>query len=64
MKTLRFSFSYLLAVLLLLGHFAQAQSSTVTTDKPKGMTKTVKGGIIGGLGGAAGGAIFGPRDWR
>jgi outer membrane protein OmpA-like peptidoglycan-associated protein len=59
MKTLRFSFSYLLALLLLVGHFAQAQSSTVTTDKPKGMTKTVKGGIIGGLGGAAGGAILG-----
>jgi outer membrane protein OmpA-like peptidoglycan-associated protein len=59
MKTLRFSFSYLLALLLLVGHFAQAQSSTVTTDKPKGMNKTTKGGIIGGLGGAAGGAILG-----
>ena len=59
MKTLKFSFSYLLAVLLLLGHFAQAQSTTVSTDKPKGMSKTLKGGIIGGLGGAAGGAILG-----
>jgi outer membrane protein OmpA-like peptidoglycan-associated protein len=59
MKTLRFSFSYLLALLLLIGHFAQAQTSTVTTDKPKGMNKTTKGGIIGGLGGAAGGAILG-----
>ena len=59
MKALRFSFSYLLTLLLLIGHFAQAQTSTVTTDKPKGMSKTVKGGIIGGLGGAAGGAILG-----
>ena len=59
MKTLRFSFSYLLALLLLLGHFAQAQTSTVTTDKPKGMSKTLKGGILGGLGGAAGGAVLG-----
>jgi outer membrane protein OmpA-like peptidoglycan-associated protein len=59
MKTLRFSFSYLLALLLLVGHFAQAQTSTVSTAKPKGMNKTTKGGIIGGLGGAAGGAILG-----
>jgi outer membrane protein OmpA-like peptidoglycan-associated protein len=58
MKTLKLSFSYLLAILLLLGHFAQAQTSTVSTDKPKGMTKTLKGGIIGGLGGAVvGGAV-------
>ncbi len=59
MKSLKLSFSYLLAMLLLLGHFAQAQSTTVTTDKPAGMSKTLKGGIIGGLGGAAGGAILG-----
>jgi outer membrane protein OmpA-like peptidoglycan-associated protein len=59
MKILKLSFSYMLAVLLLLGHFAQAQSTTVTTDKPAGMSKTLKGGIIGGLGGAAGGAILG-----
>ncbi|WP_223651735.1 OmpA family protein [Hymenobacter psoromatis] len=59
MKSLKLSFSYLLAVLLLLGHFAQAQTTTVTTDQPKGMSKTVKGGIFGGLGGAAGGAILG-----
>ncbi|MGI4873340.1 MAG: OmpA family protein [Janthinobacterium lividum] len=59
MKNFRFSFSSLLAFLLLLGHFAQAQTTTVSTDKPKGMSKTVKGGIIGGLGGAAGGAILG-----
>ena len=59
MKVLRFSFSYLLALLLLVGHFAQAQSTTITTDKPKGMSKTAKGGIIGGLGGAAGGALLG-----
>jgi outer membrane protein OmpA-like peptidoglycan-associated protein len=58
MKSLKLSFSYLLAVLLLLGHFTQAQT-TITTDKPKGMSKTLKGGIIGGLSGAAGGAILG-----
>ncbi len=59
MRTLKISFYNLLAVLLLLGHFAQAQSGTITTDKPKGMNKTTKGGLIGGLGGAAGGAILG-----
>ena len=59
MKALRFSFSYLLSLLLLLGHFAQAQSTTVTTDKPKGMSKTLKGGLIGGLGGAAAGGVLG-----
>ena len=59
MKVFKFSFSYLLAVLLLLGHLAQAQSTTVSTDKPKGMSKTLKGGLIGGLGGAAGGALLG-----
>jgi outer membrane protein OmpA-like peptidoglycan-associated protein len=58
MKTLKLSFSYLLAMLLLLGHFAQAQTTTVTTDKPKGMSKTLKGGLLGGLGGAVvGGAV-------
>ena len=59
MKSFRFSFPSLLAFLLLLAHFAQAQTTTVSTDKPKGMSKTAKGGIIGGLGGAAGGAILG-----
>ncbi|GAA4508982.1 OmpA family protein [Hymenobacter ginsengisoli] len=58
MKTLKLSFSYLLAMLLLLGHFAQAQTSTVSTDKPKGMSKSLKGGLLGGLGGAVvGGAV-------
>ena len=59
MKILKISAYHLLALLLLLGHFAQAQSTTVTTDKPKGMSKTLKGGLIGGLGGAAGGALLG-----
>ncbi|QKG58956.1 OmpA family protein [Hymenobacter sp. BRD128] len=45
-------------MLLMLGHFAQAQTTTVTTDKPAGMSKTLKGGLIGGLGGAVvGGAV-------
>ncbi|MGI4884313.1 MAG: OmpA family protein [Janthinobacterium lividum] len=59
MKNFRTPFSFLLALLLLVGQLAQAQTSTVTTDKPKGMTKTLKGGLIGGLGGAAGGALLG-----
>ena len=45
--------------LLLVTQLVQAQTTTVTTDKPKGMSKTLKGGIIGGLGGAAGGAVLG-----
>lgn len=59
MKNLRTSFSILLALLLLVSQWAQAQTTTVSTDKPKGMSKTLKGGLIGGLGGAAGGALLG-----
>ncbi|KAA9338422.1 OmpA family protein [Hymenobacter busanensis] len=56
MNTLRSSLAMLLAFVLLLGStFSQAQ--TTTTKKP--MSKTAKGGIIGGLGGAAGGAVLG-----
>jgi len=59
MKILRSSFTFLLALLLLVNNFAQAQSTTVSTDKPKGMSKTLKGGIIGGLGGAVAGGVAG-----
>ena len=59
MKFLRLPLTSLLSLLLLLGHMAQAQTTTVTTDKPKGMSKTLKGGLLGGLGGAAGGAVLG-----
>ncbi|AWM33371.1 OmpA family protein [Hymenobacter nivis] len=59
MKNLRTPFSFLLALLLLVGQLVQAQSTTVSTAKPKGMNKATKGGIIGGLGGAAGGALLG-----
>ncbi len=54
MTNLRSLFVLLLAVLLLGGNFAEAQT---TTKKP--WSKTAKGGVIGGLGGAAGGAILG-----
>ena len=59
MKKLKISFTSFLVLLVSLTHLAQAQTTTVTTDKPKGMNKTLKGGILGGLGGAAGGAILG-----
>ncbi len=59
MQHLRSSFTFFLALLLLVGHFGQAQTTTVSTAKPKGMSKALKGGIIGGLGGAAGGALLG-----
>ena len=59
MKILRFSFAFLLGLLLLVNNFAQAQSSTVSTNKPKGMSKALKGGLIGGLGGAVAGGIAG-----
>ena len=70
MQRIQHAFSGLLTGLLLLGHLAQAQSTTTTTttngasttvstDKPKGMSKALKGGIIGGLGGAAAGGVLG-----
>ncbi|HEX8506530.1 MAG TPA: OmpA family protein [Hymenobacter sp.] len=60
MKFLRSSLAFLLALLLLVNNFAQAQSSTVSTEKPKGtMSKTLKGGLIGGLGGAVAGGVAG-----
>jgi len=59
MKNFRSSLSFLFALLLLVSNFVQAQTTTVTTDKPKGMSKTVKGGIIGGLGGAVAGGVAG-----
>ncbi|ALW85335.1 hypothetical protein AUC43_09650 [Hymenobacter sedentarius] len=59
MKFLRSSLTFLLALLLLVNNFAQAQSTTVSTDKPKGMSKTLKGGLIGGLGGAVAGGVAG-----
>lgn len=62
MKILRSSLVFLLALVLLVNSFAQAQSTeptTVSTDKPKGMSKTAKGGIIGGLGGAVVGGVAG-----
>ena len=59
MKFLRLPLASLLSFLLLLGHFAQAQTTTVTTDKPKGMSKTLKGGLLGGLGGAVAGGVAG-----
>ncbi|WP_239691525.1 OmpA family protein [Hymenobacter lapidarius] len=60
MKFLRLSFTLLLALLLMVDNFAQAQSSTVGTARPKGtMSKTLKGGLIGGLGGAVAGGVAG-----
>ncbi|WP_078063251.1 OmpA family protein [Solirubrum puertoriconensis] len=56
MNKLRSTFAFLLAfVLLMTSTLSQAQ--TTTTKKP--MSKTAKGAIIGGLGGAAGGAVLG-----
>ena len=60
MKFFRSSLTFLLALLLLVNNFAQAQSSTISTNRPKGtMSKTLKGGLIGGLGGAVAGGIAG-----
>lgn len=59
MKFLRSSLAFLLTLLLLVNNFAQAQSTTVSTDKPKGMSKTLKGGLLGGLGGAVVGGVAG-----
>lgn len=59
MKNFRLPLTFLFALLLLVNNFVQAQTTTVTTDKPKGMSKAVKGGIIGGLGGAVAGGVAG-----
>ena len=63
MKFFRSSLAFLLAFVLLLNSFAQAQTTTTTTTvstaKPKGMSKTLKGGLIGGLGGAVVGGVAG-----
>ncbi|MBT9391769.1 OmpA family protein [Hymenobacter sp. NST-14] len=56
MTNSRSFFVLLLAVLLLGGTFAEAQTTT-TTRKP--WSKTAKGAVLGGLGGAAGGAVLG-----
>ncbi|WP_460613993.1 MULTISPECIES: OmpA family protein [Hymenobacter] len=56
MKNLRSLFVLMLAVLLLGSSYAEAQTTT-TTKKP--WSKTAKGAVIGGLGGAAGGAVLG-----
>ncbi|MET4106661.1 OmpA family protein [Hymenobacter sp. UYP22] len=56
MKNLRSLFALLMAVLLLGSSSAEAQTTT-TAKKP--WSKTAKGAVIGGLGGAAGGAVLG-----
>lgn len=56
MKNLRSLFALLLAVLLLGSSYAEAQTTT-TAKKP--WSKTARGAVIGGLGGAAGGAVLG-----
>ena len=59
MKNLKRSVALLLLLLTGFAQLAQAQRTTISTGKPKGMSKTLKGGIIGGLSGGAGGAILG-----
>jgi outer membrane protein OmpA-like peptidoglycan-associated protein len=59
MKNFRLPLTFLFALLLLVNNFVQAQTTTVSTDKPKGMSKTLKGGLIGGLGGAVAGGVAG-----
>ncbi|TGE19368.1 OmpA family protein [Hymenobacter elongatus] len=56
MKTLRSYIAMMLAVLLLGTNYAEAQT-TPTAKKP--WSKTAKGAVLGGLGGAAGGAVLG-----
>jgi outer membrane protein OmpA-like peptidoglycan-associated protein len=56
MKNFR-SFFFLLLALLMIGNNA-VQAQTTTTEK-KPWSKTAKGGIIGGLGGAAAGGVLG-----
>ena len=60
MKNLRSFLTFVLALLLLVNNFVQAQDEPRTTaTKRTGMSKGVKGGIIGGLGGAALGGVAG-----
>ncbi|WP_022822362.1 OmpA family protein [Hymenobacter norwichensis] len=57
MTDLRSFFLVLLALLTVGTSTVQAQTETTTTKKP--WSKTAKGGIIGGLGGAAAGGVLG-----
>jgi outer membrane protein OmpA-like peptidoglycan-associated protein len=57
MKNFRSFFLLLLALLTVGTSSLQAQTTTTTTKKP--WSKTAKGGIIGGLGGAAAGGVLG-----
>ncbi len=61
MKNFRSSIAFLLALLLGVSTL-QAQdgtSTTITQQRKKGMSKTAKGGLIGGLGGAVAGGVLG-----
>ncbi|UOG74042.1 OmpA family protein [Hymenobacter tibetensis] len=57
MKSFRSFFLLLLALLTVGTSAVQAQTTTTTEKKP--WSKTAKGGIIGGLGGAAAGGVLG-----
>ncbi len=60
MKNFRSFLTFVLALLLLVNTFVQAQDAPRTTaTKRTGMSKGVKGGIIGGLGGAVVGGVAG-----
>ncbi|HEX8425141.1 OmpA family protein [Hymenobacter sp.] len=59
MKNFRSFFLLLLAMLLVGTSTLQAQTTTETTTTKKPWSKTAKGGIIGGLGGAAAGGVLG-----
>lgn len=61
MKNFRSSIAFLLALVLGINSL-QAQdgtSTTITQQRKKGMSKTAKGGIIGGLSGAVAGGVLG-----
>lgn len=57
MQNLRSFFLLLLAILMLSTSALQAQTTEPAAKKP--WSKTAKGGIIGGLGGAAAGGVLG-----
>ena len=61
MKNFRSLLTFVLALLLLVNNFVQAQDTAprTTATKRTGMSKGVKGGIIGGLGGAVVGGVAG-----
>ena len=62
MKNIKLYLILIFALFLLSGNQAQAQNTKQTEPQKKGWSKTAKGAVIGGVAGAAGGAIINKKN--